>query len=79
MKRVPYKINHCEEGDMFEEFSCSSDFDKVQPIHGVGKGLLADPKKPTTDTAIHDIFNMTKHSGVTSTAEPKASKEERIR
>lgn len=45
MKRVPYKINHCEEGDMFEEFSCSSDFDKVQPIHGVGKGLLADPKK----------------------------------
>lgn len=45
MKRVPYRINHREEGDMFEEFSCSSDFDKVQPIVGVGKGLLADSKK----------------------------------
>ena len=29
VKRVPYRITHNEEGDMFEDFSCSSDFEKI--------------------------------------------------
>ena len=28
MKRVPYRIMDKTEGDMFEEFSCSSDFER---------------------------------------------------
>ena len=42
VKRVPYRINHHEEGDMFEDFSCSSDFEKVSPLNLVGAGLVAD-------------------------------------
>lgn len=39
VKRVPYRITDNQEGDMFEDFSCSSEFDKMQQIQ-VGDGLL---------------------------------------
>jgi hypothetical protein len=29
MKRVPYRITHHEVGDMFEAFSCSSEFEEI--------------------------------------------------
>ena len=40
VKRVPYRINHREEGDMFEDFSCSSDFENVSPLNVIGAGLV---------------------------------------
>ena len=44
VKRVPYRITHNEEGDMFENFSCSSDIEKLSPSVNVGpkvgQGLL---------------------------------------
>ena len=47
VKRVPYRITHNEEGDMFEDYSCSSDFDKISQINApkVGQGLLGGPPK----------------------------------
>jgi len=39
MKRVPYRISQREEGEMFEEFSYSSDFER-QPSIAVGAGLI---------------------------------------
>ena len=47
VKRVPYRITHNEEGDMFEDFSCSSDFEKICAVGvsqanqaKIGQGLL---------------------------------------
>ena len=47
VKRVPYRITDNEEGDMFENYSCSSDFEKCSPINApkVGQGLLGGPPK----------------------------------
>ena len=49
VKRVPYRITDNEEGDMFEDYSCSSDFEKCSPINApkVGQGLLGGPSKDT--------------------------------
>ena len=32
VKRVPYRITDNQEGDMFEDFSCSSDFEKIDQV-----------------------------------------------
>ena len=39
MKRVPNRISHRAEGDMFEEFSCSSDYERPTQTE-MGDGLL---------------------------------------
>lgn len=36
MKRVPYRISHREEGDMFEQYSCSSDFERQEQMAKIG-------------------------------------------
>ena len=42
LKRVPYRITDNQEGDMFEDFSCSSEFEKIGQIDSsnVGQGLI---------------------------------------
>ena len=46
VKRVPYRITDNEQGDMFEEFSCSSDFEKIDTAN-VGQGLFGANTRTT--------------------------------
>lgn len=46
VKRVPYRITDNENGDMFEDYSCSSDFEKINASN-VGQGLFGGIAKAT--------------------------------
>ena len=59
VKRVPYRITHNEEGDMFEDFSCSSDFEKIcavgqanQASNKIGQGLLFGAEEERRDVVV---------------------------